>query len=486
MTRSAFAAAVLITTLLGCAAGPDFKRPAAPAVDEYTRQLLPASTASADIAGGGAQTFMHGGDVPADWWRMFQSPALDALVEKSLKANPGVEAAQAALRQAHELARAQRGAFFPTVQGGYSATRQRVSGDLSSPLNSGESVFTLHTAQLSISYAPDVFGLNRRQVESLQAHAAQQRFQLEATYLTLATNVVSAAIQEAGLRAQIAAAREIIAINTRSLDLLRRQLAAGYIAGVDVAAQEAALAQAEQALPPLQKQLEQARNQLAALAGRFPADGAGESFELADLQLPAELPLSLPSRLVERRPDVRAAEEALHAASADIGVATANMLPQFTITGAKGGSATRFAEMFANGNPFWSIAGSVAQTLFDGGTLLHRKRAAQAAFDQAAAQYRQTVIAAFQNVADALQAAQADADALKAAVNAERAARKTLDLVSRQLEVGQVNYLALLGAQQTYQQSVLNLASARAARLTDTAALFQALGGGWWNATGRS
>jgi NodT family efflux transporter outer membrane factor (OMF) lipoprotein len=468
----------------GCAVGPEFAKPSPLEVERYTREPLPESTASAAAPGGEAQSFLRDRDLPAEWWRLFESPALDALVREAIRANPALEGAQAALRQAHEVAEAQRGAFLPTVQASYDANRQRVSQALSSPINSNESIFTLHTAQISVGYALDVFGLNRRQVESLDAQAASQRFQLEATYVTLTSNVVAAAIQEAGLRAQLTAAREIVAVNTRSLELLRQQLAVGYAAGLDVAAQESALAQAEQALPPLEKQIEQTHNQIAALAGRPPALSGDVHYTLDDLRLPREIPVSLPSQLVAQRPDVRAAEENLHSASAAIGVATASMLPQFTITAAAGGSSTRVHEMFASGNPFWSIAGNIAQTLFDGGSLLHRKYAAEAAHDQALAQYRATVIAAFQDVANALQALQSDADALRAAARSEAAADRTLDLVTRQLRVGQVNYLALLSAEQAYQQSVLGLAQARAARLSDTAALFQALGGGWWNRAG--
>jgi NodT family efflux transporter outer membrane factor (OMF) lipoprotein len=475
-------AALAVTGLLsGCAVGPDFKRPEAPGVDGYTREPLPEKTALAEVPGGEEQKFLRDRDIPADWWTLFQSPQLNALIEKALKANPTVQAAQAALRQAQELVYAQQGYYYPSVEGSYARTRQRASASLSPPLSSNDTLFNLHTAQITVGYAPDVFGGLRRQVESLQAQADSQRFLLEAAYLTLSSNVVAAAVQEAGLRSQIAAATDIIAINAKSLELLRRQFAAGLVAGLEVAAQESALAQAQLALTPLQKQLEQTRNQLAALAGRFPAEGSGETFELTALRLPDELPVSLPSRLVEQRPDVRAAEEQLHAASAEIGVATANMLPQFNITAVKGGVATELSQMFANGNPFWSVAGSVTQTIFAGGTLLHRKRAAEAGFDQAAAQYRSTVIGAFQNVADALYALQADADALRAGVNSERAARVTLDLVTKQLQVGQVNYLALLSAQQIYQQAVINLAQARTNRYADTAALFQALGGGWWN-----
>jgi NodT family efflux transporter outer membrane factor (OMF) lipoprotein len=478
--RRALLAATAAALLAGCAVGPDFKRPEAPAADAYTREPLPAATASADVAGGNAQKLVMGADISAQWWTLFRSARLNALIDQALKNNPNVQAAQASLRQAQELVYAQQGFYYPTVQASLNSSRQRTSAALSPTLSSDDTLFNLHTAQVTVGYTLDVFGLNRRQVESLQAQANAQRFQLEAAYLTLSSNVVAAAVQEAGLRAQIAAAKDIIEINSKSLELLRRQFAAGLIAGLDVAAQEAALAQAQQALPPLQKQLEQTRNLLSALAGRFPSEGA-ETFDIAELGLPEELPVSLPSKLVEQRPDVRAAEEQLHAASAEVGVAVANMLPQITLNAAAGGSATVFSQMFADSNPFWSIGVNASQTLFAGGTLLHRKRAAEAALDQAGAQYRSTVITAFQNVSDTLYALQADADALRAAVNSQRAAKVSLDLVTKQLQVGQVNYLTLLSAQQTYQQAVLNLAQARTSRFADTAALFQALGGGWWN-----
>jgi len=322
-------------------------------------------------------------------------------------------------------------------------------------------------------------------VEALIGSADAQRFQLEAAYLTLTANLASAAIQEASLRAQIAASQEIIGISARSLAVVRRQFELGAVARLDVAAQEAALAQVQQALPPLQKQLEQTRNLLAALSGRFPSDEPEETFELTALRLPQDLPVGLPSTLVERRPDVRAAEAQLHAASAQIGVALSSRLPQFTITGTAAGLSTGFTQMFANGNPFWTLVGNVAQTLFDGGTLMYRQRAAEAAFEQAAAQYRSTVITAFQNVADALYALRADAEALEAAVAAEQAAKLSLDLTLSAQQLGAVNYLAVLSAQQAYRQALLTRVQAQAARLSDTIALFQALGAGWWSRPGR-
>jgi NodT family efflux transporter outer membrane factor (OMF) lipoprotein len=253
------------------------------------------------------------------------------------------------------------------------------------------------------------------------------------------------------------------------------------VAGSDVAAQEAALAQAQQALPPLQKQLAQQRDLLTALAGSFPSQEVAEHFDLAGLQLPLDLPVSLPGRLIEQRPDVRAAEASMHSASALIGVAVAARLPQITLTGNIGNSASTAANMFTPGTNFWTLAGGLTAPIFDFGTLLHKQRAAQAAFDQAAAQYQSTVLTALQNVADALRALQADADALNAAVASERAAARSLGIVRRQLELGQVAYLALLNAENAWQQTRVALVQAQANRLADAAALFQALGGGWWN-----
>jgi NodT family efflux transporter outer membrane factor (OMF) lipoprotein len=266
-----------------------------------------------------------------------------------------------------------------------------------------------------------------------------------------------------------------------TLALTKRQAELGAVAEAAVAAQIAVSAQTQALLPPLQKQLAQQRDLIAALAGRLPADMPSQTFELSALQLPQELPLSLPSQLVRQRPDVRAAEENLHAASADVGVATADMLPQFTLTAGGGSVATQFGDLFKSGTGFWNVAGGITQPLFQGGTLLHKKRAAEAAYDAAAAQYRATVIAAFQNVADTLHALQADADGLQAAAAAERAAADSLNIARRQVELGDMAYIALLGAEQAYQQAASNLAQAQAGRYADTAALFQALGGGWWN-----
>jgi len=328
---------------------------------------------------------------------------------------------------------------------------------------------------------PDVFGLNRRTVESLEAQEQQARFALAATHITLSANVAAGAIQEASWRGQIDATRELITINTNMLEILRNQYAKGYASELDVAAQESQLAQVVATLPPLLKQLAQQRDLLAVLSGGFPNQDLIEKFELSSLQLPQELPVSLSSQLVEQRPDVRQAEENLHSASAQIGIAVANRLPNFALTADAGGMAVVLGRLFSGGSGFWDIGAGVTQPIFQGGTLLHRERAARAAYTQAAEQYRSTVLTAFQNVADTLNALQQDADALKAAAAAKDASSVTLDLARKQYQSGYVSYLALLSAEQAYLQAVINLVQAQANRYADTAALFQALGGGWWN-----
>jgi NodT family efflux transporter outer membrane factor (OMF) lipoprotein len=470
----------------GCAVGPDFERPAPPTPDRYTAEALPAETVAAPVAGGAAQHLLPGRDIPGEWWTMFHSQPLDALIKQALKASPSIAAAEAALRQAHQLTLAGEGAFFPLAQASFNASRNKTAASLT-PVPAGNSLYyNQYTAQLSVSYVPDVFGGTRRTVEGLLAQEEAQRFQLEAAYLTLTSGLVAAAIGEAGLRGQIVATKEIIRIQRDSLDILRRQFALGHVAGQEVAAQEAALAQAEASLPPLEKQLAQQRDLIAVLAGRLPSEQPDARFDLASLQLPRDLPVSIPSRLVEQRPDIRASEQTLHAASAAIGVAVAARLPQITLTATGGSTALSpltIASLFGPGTAFWTVAAGAAQTVFDAGTLLHKQRAAEAAFDQAGAQYKQTVLTAFQNVADSLEALKSDADALRAAVAAETAAKTSLDIARRQLALGAIHYLSLLNAENTYQTALDVRVQAEAVRFADTAALFQALGGGWWNRT---
>ena len=455
--------------MMGCAAGPDFKRPAAPAVDRY----LPAHPVLND------QRLVDGAAVPRAWWQLFHSPSLDALVQRGLAANPNIDAARAALVVAQETAAAQRGAFWPQASANFTPTRQKIANTLSSPLNSPMNPFSLHTAQVSVGYAPDVFGGIHRQVESFEAQAEFQRYELEAARLSLATNIVAAAIQEAALRGQIAALESMIALEAQMLAIAQRQFALGAIAEAGVAAQEATLALTRTALPPLRKQLAQTRDLLAALAGGFPDKELEQSFDLEHLELPKELPLSLPSTLVEQRPDVRAAEALAHAASAQVGVAFANILPQFALNAGIGSVAGTIGDLFKAGAGFWTLAGAVAQPIFDGGALAHRKSAAQAGYEQAMAQYRAVVIGAFQNVADTLHALEQDADGLRAATTAERATSRSLAIARRQMELGDISHLALLSAEQSYQQAIIGFVQAKANRYADTVALFQALGGGW-------
>jgi NodT family efflux transporter outer membrane factor (OMF) lipoprotein len=485
--------------LSACAVGPDFKRPAAPAATDYGSASAPASaagtsaTASApgdgadasESAGAGPQNFVAGMDIPSQWWTLFRSPKLDHLVEQTLKANPNVGAAQAALRQAHELYLAERTSYFPNVQGNFGGDRSEFpTNTLTSPTVASSSTYTLYTAQLTLSYAPDVFGATRRAVEMAKAEENGTRFQLEATYLTLSSNVVVTAVQEASLRGQIAATERLLLLQHQLTETVQHQRALGTASDLDVLAQQSSEAQTAQTLPPLQKQLGQTRDALTALLGRLPSDEPEETFRFEDLTLPKDVPISLPSKLIEQRPDVRQAEENMHAASAAAGVALANMLPQFAITADVGSSALKLGKLFTPYTGFWDLGASLTQTLFDAGALLHKHRAADAALDQAGAQYRAAVILACQNVADTLRALRADADALKASADAERAAKTTFDLAERQRALGTISVVAVLNAEQAYRQAELALVQAQANRYSDTAGLFQSLGGGWWNRRG--
>jgi NodT family efflux transporter outer membrane factor (OMF) lipoprotein len=476
MSGAAFAA----IGLASCAVGPDFNSPPPPPVAGYTPGASPVATTSAEVEGGAAQKFAMGGDIPGEWWKVFHSRELDGLIAEALAANPSLQAAQASLWQAKENLYAQAGTMLPTVDANSSATRQQFSpatfGAAGAP-----SIFNLFQATVNVSYAPDVFGGKRRQIEATEAQAEYERFELEATYLTLTSNVVTAAVQEVSLRGQIEATQDIIKAESDQLDVMHRQLDLGGIARTDVLTQESEVAQAQATLPPLQKQLSQQRHVLQALIGRFPSQDRGDRLRLASLHLPTRLPVSLPSQLVEQRPDVRAAEAQLHEASAQIGVAIANRLPQFNLTGDYGSSALSTATLFTPSTIVWSIGASGTQPIFHGFTLLHQERAAKAAYDVAEAQYRSTVLAAFQNVADALRALQLDAATLKAQQAAVHAASDSLDLTRSQYRLGALTFVNLLDAQRTYQQALLALVQAQAARYADTAALFQALGGGWWN-----
>ncbi|WP_430391529.1 efflux transporter outer membrane subunit [Dyella sp. 20L07] len=467
--------------LAGCAVGPNYKRPDAPAAQEYAPTATPQTTASAPGQGGNPQQFVRNMDIPGQWWTLFHSEPLNGLIDDAMKHNADVEAAHAALKVAWEAVYAQRGAYFPTVNASVNPTRQDYANDVASGAASNASLYNLTTAQVSVSYMLDIWGANRRQVESLTAQANAQRFQLEATYLTLTSNLVNAAITEASLRAQIDMTHQVIDAQTKILATLQRQSELGDASDAAVAAQVTALEQSRASLPPLDKQLAQQRDLLAALTGRMPDQSIDARFDLASLQLPTELPLSLPAALVEQRPDVRAADEQLHSASANVGVAIANRLPNVQISAAFGGASEKVSQLFSAGSGFWNLGATVSAPLFDGGALKHKQRGAEAAYQQAAAQYRSTVLTAVQDVADTLHAIEADARALAAAERAERAAKQSLDIAQRQLALGDLSESAMLSTELAWQQTAIALVQARAARYADTVALFQALGGGWWH-----
>ena len=476
------ATAAFVAALVGgCAVGPNFKRPQAPQTDAYTADALPPKTAASEGPAGTAQAYVNGGDIPAQWWTLFHSEKLNALVEQSLKGSPDVIAAQAALRQAHENLLAQEGSLLPALDGNATGVRQKISAAEFGQPGGGSFIYNLFNATANVSYTLDVWGGVRRGVEAVRAQAEYENFQLEATYLALSSNVVTTAIQDASLRAQIAATEQIIAADRTQLDTVQRQLKLGGASGLDVLAQQTQLANEEASLLPLQKQWQQNRNLLAVLLGQLPSQQPDAQFALEDLQLPPDLPLSVPSQLVAQRPDVRAQEALLHQASAQIGVATANMLPQVTITAQYGGTSTNFSDLLKSSSSVWSLGAGVTQPLFHGGALLHKRRAAVAAYDQAAAQYRGTVLTAFRNVADALYALNDDAAALNQQNVATEAAARTLKVTRSRFTAGSIGPIDLLVVERSFQQARIAQLQAQAARYADTAALFQALGGGWWN-----
>lgn len=481
--KLAVAAALAVAALGGCVAGPAYRAPGPPQVKAYTATALPEQTTAAPVDLGGAQRFVAGRKIPEEWWSLFHSRALDGLVRRALADSPTVAAAQAALLEARENLIAQSGGgLLPTVDADASVTRQKISGAGFGQSNARFRPFTLYNASVKVSYTLDVAGAERRGLEALEAQVDYQRFELEGAYLTLTANLVTTAVKEAQLRAQIRVTQEIVATEAKQLKVIEDQFRLGAVPRSGVLAQRAQIAQTQATLPPLEKALAQNRHALAALAGRFPAQTrALPEFSLADLKLPRELPVSLPSALARQRPDIRAAEALLHAASAQVGVATANLYPQITLSGSYGSESTETSNLFSPGATVWNLGAGLLQPLFHGGELRAKRRAAVDAYDQSLAQYRGTVLQAFRNVADALRALEADARALRSQADAEAAAADTAELTRRQFELGAVSYLSLLSAQRAQYQARLGLVQAQAARLADTAALFQSLGGGWWN-----
>jgi len=475
------APAMIAAAIAGCAVGPDFKEPEAPPVKSYTRTALPAETESTPGRAGAAQRFAVAQEIPAQWWTLFHSDALDRLIRQALADSPSLAAAQATLRQAQENLRAEIGVVSPSVDAELSAQRQRFSFSTIGQPQVPSTVFNLYNASVAVSYTFDIGGGWRRELEAMRAQVDYQGFQLEGAHLALTANIVTTAIREASLRAQMQALQEIEALQQKELDILEQQFKLGGARRSDVLAQRAQLVQTRATLPPLEKELSLARHQLAVLVGQLPSEADLPEFTLESLELPPELPMSLPSELVRQRPDIRAAEALLHQASAEVGVATANLYPRITLSGNYGSQANQTGDLFGSSAGVWSLGASLLQPLFHGGELTARRRAAIAVYDQAAAQYRDTVLRAFQNVADTLRALEVDARTLKLQAEAASVAHDTLALTDKEFAYGAANYLTLLNAERQYQQAQVSLVQAQAQRYADTAALLQALGGGWWN-----
>ena len=467
----------LAMLLAGCMPGPRHvdPRPSLAPTPAGNASLAPVTPAS-----GAPQHFVAGGRVPADWWRAFGNADLDVLITRALAANNDLQSADAALAQAREQARAAGAALLPQADLSYNASRQRVSRIYSNPLQDPNNyAYSLQTAQLAVSYPLDLFGLNRSRRASARSAAEVQAARLRAARTTMVTNLVQAVIQQASLRDQIVAATQAVQVNRDVLQLIIRRQQVGALGLADVAAQQTALATFEQVLPPLQRALLHQQALIAALIGEAPGNPLPPLPALDQLRLPPDMPAALPSELVAHRPDIQAAAAQMQGAAADVGAAIAARLPQITLSATVGGVATGFGEMFADGNPFWTLIGGVAQPLFHGGQLLHQERAARAALTGAQAQYRAAVLQAFVDVSDALAGLHTDGDALDAASRASAAAAQNLQFVRRQAELGQLGTLNLLNATSANAQAQSQRVQAEAARLADSVALFQALGGGW-------
>lgn len=462
--------------LSGCAVGPDFRRPSAPPVTRYATDADPIVTQSAD---GVAQRFNPGGTVSADWWRLFHSEQLDAVIAQALANNPGLSAAQASLRASQDSLRSGYGVFYPAIDAAAAATRERYSA--AQPVQDGENLFNLFTLSASVSYALDVFGGQRRLVESLHAQVDVARAIEQGTYLTLSANVANTMIAKAAYQAEIDATRQLLELERQQVHLAEVQANAGTAPYSTVLSLRSQLASTEATIPGLEQKLTQSDDLLATLAGRTPAQWETPRIDLADLTLPSDLPVSLPSDLVRQRPDILVAEATAHQASANVGVATAALLPSLTLSAGAGTESKSANNLFSSSARIWNVGADATAPLFEGGTLWFKRNAAVASYQQAAALYRQTVLAAFEQVADTLRALDHDAQTLDAEERALADAREALHLVQANYEAGLSTYLDVLIADTQYHQAQIAELQARATRYQDTVALFTALGGGWWN-----
>jgi NodT family efflux transporter outer membrane factor (OMF) lipoprotein len=469
----------ILSLISGCAVGPDFRSPEPTTATRYTEAPLAPKTLSAPIAGGASQSFDFAKELPAQWWTLFHSPELNGLIEQAIINSPSLAAAESALKGAREDLNAIRGGLlYPGVDGNLQVSRQQTSGNIGTgPSN----LFTLYNASVGVSYTLDIFGGSRRQIEAYQAQVDFKRYQYEAAYLSLTANIVTTAIREAMLRSQIEATKEIIAAEEKQLEVVNNQFILGAGLKVSVLLQQTELSATKANLPNLEKQLFITRHALSVLTGKLPSEDKIPEFNLDTLNLPETLPVSLPSSLARQRPDIQASEAVLHQACAGVGVATANLYPQITIGAGYGTQAIGTDLLFAGQSTVWNIGAGLLQPLLHGGQLTAKRRSAIAAFEQASSVYKQTVLNAFGNVADVLRSLETDAMVLMYMQQSEAAAKETLDLTTKQFELGAVNYLSLLVSQLGYNKAYMFMIEAQAQRYADTAALFQALGGGWWN-----
>jgi len=478
-----FGAVVILpgALLCACASGPDFQQPDAPDTTTYTATPVPTELVSAAGTAGNSQRLVSGADIPAQWWTLYQSQALDALVRRALENNPSIAATSATLRVAQENQRGAKSVLFPQVDARASAGRQRFSpAAIGSPQPPTE--FDLYNASVNVGYNLDFSGGAHRALEALQAETEFQHYRLRGARIALTANVVTTAIRVAALSARLEATQDILKQEQEILSLLERQAALGGAARSDVLSQRAEVAQTRALLPKIESELARARHLLAMYLGDLPGEAQLPELSLDKLTLPEQLPVSVPSKLVRDRPDILAAESMLHVASARVGVSAASLYPQVTLTGSYGTLANRTGDLMSDKSMVWNFTAGLMQPLFRGGQLKAQQRAARAAYDQAAAQYRDVVLQAFRNVADTLRALELDAQSLSAQVDAANTASEALELMRKRHELGGVPYLALINAQRQFQQAKIALVDAQAARFADTAALFVAMGGGWWNA----
>ena len=462
----------------GCAVGPDFVRPTPPGTDRYTSEAQPAATVKADDQ---AQHFTPGAEIPAGWWKLFQSTQLDAVVQQAISNNPTLQAAEASLRQSQDNLRAGYGLYFPQGQAGVSASRQLSAAPLEqSGSKTSGTVFNLFTASGTISYTLDVFGGKRRTVEGLRAQADSQRYESKAAYVTLSANVVNTSIARAAYAAQIRATEQLIELEKQQLHLAETQFRAGTASYSTALSVRSLLAANQALLAPLEQNASQAEHLLATLEGVVPSKATLPDIDLTGLSLPMDLPVSLPSDLVRQRPDILSDEALMHVASANIGIATAAMYPSISLSGTYGGASTTLASLSAV-SKFWSIGPTVTTPVFQGNSLWYARRASMDAYQQSQATYRQTVLGAFEQVADSLKALEHDAEGLQAQVEAKRAAGEALNLLQVNYRAGLVAYPDVLTADVQYHQATIAYLQTVAQRQQDTVALFVALGGGWWN-----